>query len=376
MKTRCLICYLFILTFIGSNCLLFSQSKPVNNKPNRVTPSKPQNKPPKKPQISPKYPDKYSPLDNSKTIKVITDEMINNTIESARQSYLKAQICLQKNDTSNAINQFEKALSNLNKLAIYPEIENNDEYNELLSSVTTDFNTIAKRSNASEDLLFVPKENLFTTEEQNNDTAIITNGKTTTAPELFSRPPSADTSGNYIFAIPKIDELTIPISENGAIDFAVDFLTKGRGKGYLPKWMERSSRWFPMMQEIAEQEGMPKEILFIAFYESGLDPFAESNAKAVGLWQFMYPTGVDYGLNKRQSIWVDERRDPLKSTRAAMRYFRDLYLEFNDWYLALNAYNWGWGNVRRAIRLSNQEKPTFWDIRNQKNIKMPKEARE
>jgi len=66
--------------------------------------------------------------------------------------------------------------------------------------------------------------------------------------------------------------------------------------------MGRSSRWFPLMAEIAEREGMPNEILLLTFIESSLNPVIESRMKAVGLWQFMYPTGLDYGLNKRHSI--------------------------------------------------------------------------
>jgi len=168
------------------------------------------------------------------------------------------------------------------------------------------------------------------------------------------------------------------MADNQAVEKQIEMLINGRGKGYIPRWIERSSKWFPLMKNIAEKEGMPNEILLLTFIESGLNPIIESKAGAVGLWQFMYLTGLDYNLNKKQSIFVDERRDPVKSTRAAMRYLRDLYLYFNDWYLALNAYNWGWGKVQKALKQCNTASgnPTYWDIRSQKNINMPIEARE
>ena len=223
------------------------------------------------------------------------------------------------------------------------------------------------------DLIIAPKDSFFP--ELLYDSARVTLAGIDSLIKEHSRPPSADTSENFIFSIPHIDELKIPFSEHAAVDSQIQMLTVGRFRKNMPGWMERSSRWFPLMSEIAEREGMPNEILVLTFIESSLNPIIESHKKAVGLWQFMYPTGLDYGLNKRQSIWVDERRDPVKSTRAAMRYLRDLYIEFGDWYLALCAYNWGWGNVRRALKQINKENPTYWDIRNQKNIKMPTEAR-
>jgi membrane-bound lytic murein transglycosylase D len=96
--------------------------------------------------------------------------------------------------------------------------------------------------------------------------------------------------------------------------------------------------------------------------ESGLNPTVVSRAKAVGLWQFIRETGENYDLNKSSSIWIDERRDPEKSTRAAMRHLRDLYARFKNWHFALAAYNCGAKCVERAISKSDVENPTFWDI--------------
>ena len=350
--------------YISANySALYSQS---TNK--KISP-KQQNKKPK-----PKFPDKYSSLDNPKSVKTITDEMIENKIENIRQTYIKGLIVIGKQDTTEAIKYFETALIELNKLASY-HIEDNEIYIELLSNVIDDYAAITKNIE-SPDLLISPKYKII--EKDSTDNLVTTDSVIGDSVEHsnYTKPPSADTSDKYIFAIPNIDELQIPMAENQAVERQIEILLKGSGRGYIPRWIERSSKWFPLMRNIAEKEGMPNELLLLTFIESGLNPTIESKAGALGLWQFMYLTGIDYNLNKKQSIYVDERRDPVKSTRAAMRYLRDLYLNFGDWYLALNAYNWGWGNVSRALRQCNSSKPTYWDIRNQKNINMPKEARE
>jgi len=126
--------------------------------------------------------------------------------------------------------------------------------------------------------------------------------------------------------------------------------------------------YFPMFDDIFESYGLPPELRYVAIIESALNPNAVSRVGATGLWQFMPSTGRMYGLTNNSII--DERRDPLKSTDAAARYLRDLYRMYNDWYLALAAYNCGPGNVNRAIRRSGNKRD-YWEI----YYNLPRETR-
>lgn len=112
--------------------------------------------------------------------------------------------------------------------------------------------------------------------------------------------------------------------------------------------LSRAPLYIPMIEEMLDRHGLPIELKYMAVIESALTPTARSRSGAVGLWQFMYYTGRLYGL--QINTFVDERRDPVRSTEAAIRYMKDLYAMFDNWLLAIAAYNCGPGNVRKAIR--------------------------
>lgn len=130
------------------------------------------------------------------------------------------------------------------------------------------------------------------------------------------------------------------------IDFKADLEYKHSRT--LTDSIRNFSQITPLIRKVLEQEGVPEEILYLAMVESGLRTHSVSNAKAVGVWQFMEPTAKNLGL--RIDAYVDERRDPVKSTYAAVQYLKQLKAEFGKWYLALLAYNCGNGKLRQAIK--------------------------
>ncbi len=116
---------------------------------------------------------------------------------------------------------------------------------------------------------------------------------------------------------------------------------------YVQRMMERGSRYLFHIVEEVDKRGLPMELALLPFIESAFNPQALSRARASGMWQFMPATGKDMEL--RQNLFRDDRRDVLASTAAALDYLQRLHKRFGDWHLALAAYNWGMGNVQRAI---------------------------
>jgi len=148
----------------------------------------------------------------------------------------------------------------------------------------------------------------------------------------------------------------IPVEMNDAVVAYIRFFQTD-AREHFSKWLTRSTRYIPMMRKVLEREGLPLDTVYLAMIESGFSAYAYSFAKAAGPWQFVVGTSRRYGL--LTDFWVDERRDPYKSTIAASKYLKELKARFHgDWYLAWAGYNAGEGKISRAIR---KEKTTdFW----------------
>ena len=128
----------------------------------------------------------------------------------------------------------------------------------------------------------------------------------------------------------------------------------------IRRMLQVSAFYFPLFEQILDENDLPLELKYLAIVESALDPKARSYVGAKGLWQFMYSTGKSFGLEVNN--YVDDRSDPLKSTKAAAAYLKQLYQIFDNWDLALAAYNSGPGNVSKAIRRSGGY-TNYWNIR-------------
>ncbi|MCY7352365.1 MAG: LysM peptidoglycan-binding domain-containing protein [Cytophagaceae bacterium] len=157
-------------------------------------------------------------------------------------------------------------------------------------------------------------------------------------------------------------EKQIPLIYNAYSHQYVEYFTF-RKAAFTKTMLERMNTYFPIYEKYLAQYGLPDELKYLSLIESGLNPRAISYANAGGLWQFMPRTAtLDFGL--RMDQYVDERFDPIKSTEAACKYFRQLYRIFGDWEMVLASYNTGPGNVKRAIRRSGN-RTGFWEIYNQ-----------
>ena len=160
----------------------------------------------------------------------------------------------------------------------------------------------------------------------------------------------------------------IPLDSNKRVDKWLDYFT-GSGRKHMKIYLERSSRYLPLMKAVLKENNLPENLVYVALIESGFSPKAFSHANAVGYWQFIHGTGKRYGL--RIDGFVDERRDPILSTRAAAAYFKDLYSLFGSWPLALAAYNSGEYRVNRAVlRYYTRD---FWRLSAKKAL--PRETR-
>jgi membrane-bound lytic murein transglycosylase D len=159
-------------------------------------------------------------------------------------------------------------------------------------------------------------------------------------------------------------DFDIPIVINARVEQFIEcFQTTARER--FVTWLGRSQKYIPLMKDLFKAYGLPEDLVYIAFIESGFDPYAYSRSKASGPWQFIYWTGKRYGL--KVNWWVDERRDPEKSTLAAAKYLKDLYERFDCWYLAAAGYNAGESKIINAMK--RYRTVDFWKLSEYRYLK-------
>jgi len=162
----------------------------------------------------------------------------------------------------------------------------------------------------------------------------------------------------------KEPDFDIPIVINAKVEQFIQYF-QTTAKKVFSNWLARSEKYIPFMKNLLKGNGLPEDLVYMALIESGFNPYAYSRSKASGPWQFIYLTGKRYGL--KVNWWVDERRDPEKSTIAAAKYLKDLYDLFECWYLAAAGYNAGEGKIANAIKRYRTE--DFWELSKYKYLK-------
>lgn len=302
----------------------------------KVAPAQQVEEKPERPEIPVKLLPYTNPLTESRDEAELSEEQqqpvqvdkeILRRISSAYKMHVLAIDAQVQGDLVQAEEYINKSFEAIQSMMDdYPEIQSSKRFAELYRSVMaehSEFYGITEVRNDVEGEIFEIREELFSSDDD-------------WLAEGYTLPE------NLTF-----NKTEVPLVQNQHVNRHLMYYTLRR-PDVMERWLQRSEYYFPMMEEIFEEEGVPVELIHLSMIESGLVPTARSWAAAVGMWQFIRATGAVYGLEV--NWWIDERQDPIKATRAAARHLKDLYEVWDDWYLALANYNLSPRGLRRGIR--------------------------
>ncbi len=283
--------------------------------------------------------------DLNDSIENNSDELFELLFSEAKSYYVEALIAGHFKDTSEVKYCFDRsfeAITGISELDTLNPLQK-DDFNRFCEKITNDFQTNFSYLNGDSGAIgaaFIREEidkTVLDTVRIGRDTLIV----------LDDRPGH------------------LPIVTSKKIERIIEYFKEKEHKRFQ-EWLDNAGLYREHMLPILREYGLPDELFYLALIESGFNPSAYSYAHAAGTWQFIAGTGARYGL--KRSWWLDERRDPIKSTYAAAKYLRELYDEFDDWFLALAAYNCGELRVWRAIRWEGTR--DYWKLRS-----LPRQSR-
>lgn len=272
------------------------------------------------------------------------DQRVNALIAQVEAAYVRGDADYRKGQLVDAKAEFDRAVDMMMMSGIdiktSPRLQ--DEFDKIVDRVNALEMEALKQGNG-----FAPKEEITPAEAASDVT--------------FAADPNLVAKARAELSTTKSD---LPLMVNDYVASFINFFAyTQKGHNTLLHSFQRAGRYRAMIQRVLAEEGVPQDLIYLAVAESGFQPRAVNRrSHAGGIWQFM-PYG-NYGL--QHNAWVDERFDPEKSTLAYARYMKFLYDQLGDWYLAMAAYDWGAGNVQRAVEKTGYA--DFWELYKRHNL--------